>query len=55
LASSIDRKLDVHIAFHPAAAAGVGEFLGRLGDDGVAIVVEPVEQRADRRIFPILN
>ena len=51
----IDRKLDVHVAFHFAAAAGVGEFFGRLGDDGVAVVVEPVDQRPDRREFLILD
>jgi hypothetical protein len=29
----------------------IDEFLGRLGHDAVAIVVEPVDQRPDRRIF----
>jgi hypothetical protein len=33
----------------------VDEFLGRLGDHGVAVVVEPIDQGADRRIFLILN
>ena len=51
----IDRELDVHVALDLAAAAGVDEFLGRLGDDGVAVVVEPVDQRTDRRIFLILD
>jgi hypothetical protein len=51
----IDCEFDVHISLHPAAAAGVDEFLDRLGDDGVAVIVEPVDQRADRRIFLILN
>src|SRR6201999_2878127 len=51
----IDRELDVHVALDLAAAAGVDEFLGRLGDDGVAVVVQPVDQRADRRIFLILD
>ena len=45
----IDRKLDVHVALHFAPAGGVDEFLGRLGDDRVAIIIEPVDQRADRR------
>ncbi len=51
----IDRKLDVHIALHLAAARGVDEFLGRLGDDGVAVVVEPVDQGTDRGIFLIFD
>ena len=51
----IDRKLDVHVTLHLAPAAGVDEFLGRLGNDGVAVVVQPVDQRADRREFRILN
>jgi hypothetical protein len=44
----IDRKLDVHIAFDLAAAGLIDKFLGRLGDDAVAIVVEPIDQRPDR-------
>ena len=51
----IDRELDVHVAFDLAAAGLVDEFLGRLGDDRVAVVVEPVDQRADRGIFLILD
>src|SRR3954466_12078289 len=38
-----------------ATAAGVDEFLGRLGNDGVAVVIEPVDQRPDRGIFLILD
>jgi hypothetical protein len=38
----VHRELDVHVAPDLAAAASVDEFLGRLGDDGVAVVVEPV-------------
>ena len=51
----IDRKLDVHVAFDLAAAGLVDEFLGRLGDDGVAVVVEPIDQRTDRGILLILD
>jgi hypothetical protein len=51
----IDRKLDVHVALHLAAAAGVDEFLGRLGHDGVAVVIEPIDQGTDRRIFLIFD
>ena len=40
----INRKLDMHVALDLAAAARVDEFLGRLGDDGVAVVVQPVDQ-----------
>src|SRR6476659_3221239 len=51
----IDCKLDVHVALHLAAAGLVDEFLGRLGHDAVAVVVEPVDQGPDRRIFLILD
>ena len=51
----IDRKLDVHVALDLAAAGLIDEFLGRLGDDGIAVVVEPIDQRPDRRIFLILD
>ena len=36
-------------------AAGVGELLDRLGDHGIAVVVEPIDQGPDRRIFLILD
>src|SRR5215470_7300031 len=38
-----------------APAGLIDEFLGRLGHDAVAIVVEPVDQRPDRRIFLVLG
>jgi hypothetical protein len=36
-------------------AAGVDEFLDRLSDDGVTVVIEPVDHRTDRRKFLILD
>jgi hypothetical protein len=51
----MDRDLDVHVAEDLAAPGGVDVFLGRLGDDGIAIVVEPVDQRPDRGKFLILD
>lgn len=51
----IDRELDVHVALDLAPAGLIDEFLGRLGHDAVAIVVEPVDQRPDRRIFLVLG
>jgi hypothetical protein len=33
----------------------IDEFLGRLGHDAVAVVIEPVDQRPDRRIFLVLD
>ena len=51
----INSEFDVHAALYPAMAAGVGELLGRLGDHGIAVVVEPIDQGADRRIFLILD
>ena len=51
----IDCEFDIHVALHLAAAAGVDELLGRLGDHGVAVVIEPVDQGPDRGIFLILD
>ena len=51
----VDGQLDIHVAFDLAASGGVGEFLGRLGDHGVAVIVQPVDQRADRRILLVLD
>jgi hypothetical protein len=39
------RQFDIHVALDLAAAAGVDEFLGRLGDDGIAVVIQPVDRR----------
>src|SRR5581483_6454465 len=50
----VDGELNVHIALDLPAAGGVDEFLRRLGDDGVTVVVEPVDQRTYGRIFLIL-
>src|ERR1700722_5633267 len=51
----IDRNLDVHIAFDLPMPAGVDIFFRGLGDDRVAIVIKPVDQGTDRRIFLIFN
>ena len=51
----IDGELDVHIALHLAPAAGVDEFLGGLGDHRVPVVVEPVDQRPNRRVLLIFD
>jgi hypothetical protein len=51
----VDRELDVHVALHLAPAGLIDELLGRLGDDRVAVVVEPVDQRANRRVLLILD
>ena len=51
----IDGEFDVHVALHLAPAGSVDEFLGRLGDDGVAVVVEPIDQRTDRGVFLIFD
>ena len=51
----VDRKLDVHVALDFAPSERIGEFLGRLGAHHVAIIVEPVDQRPDRRIFGVVH
>src|SRR6202035_2627386 len=37
------------------AAAGVDELLGRLGNDGIAVVIEPIDQGADRGVILIFD
>ncbi len=51
----VDRQLDVHVALDAAPAHRVGELLGRLGDHRVAVVIEPIDQRPDRRVFLVLE
>lgn len=51
----VDGEFDVHVALDLAAAGGVGELLGRLGHHGVAIVVQPIDERADRGILLIFD
>ena len=51
----VDRELDIHVAFDLAAAGRVDELLCRLGHDRVAVVVEPVDQRPNGRIFLIVH
>ena len=54
-AHGINREFDVHVAFDLAAASGIGELFGRLGHHREAVVVQPIDQRADRRIFLLLG
>lgn len=51
----VDAQLDIHVAFDFSTTLAVGVFLGRLGDHGVAVVMQPVDQRPDRRILVILE
>jgi len=51
----INHELDVHIALHLAAAAGVHVFLGQVGDNAVIVILEPIEVRPRHRIFEILD
>ena len=51
----IHGQFDVNASFELAAAALVRELFHGLQDDNVAIVIEPICQRADRRIFLIFN
>jgi hypothetical protein len=51
----IDRELDIHVTLYLAPAVGIDKFLGRLGDHGEAVVIQPVDQRAYRRKILILN
>ena len=51
----IDGQLDVNASFELSAATRIRKLFDRLHDDNVAIVIEPIGQWADRRIFLIFN
>ena len=51
----IDSQFDVHVAFYLPAALTVGVFLGWLCHHVEAVIVQPVNQGADRRILVILQ
>ena len=40
---AIDGELDIHVAFDLAAASLVDELFGRLSQDRITVVVEPVD------------
>jgi hypothetical protein len=46
----VHRQLDVHVALDLPPPGAVGVFLGGLGDHRVAVVLQPVDQRADRGV-----
>src|SRR5207237_1147254 len=48
-------EFDIHIAFDLAPPGGIDEFLGGLGDDRIAVIVQPIEQRANRGIFLVFD
>jgi hypothetical protein len=52
---SVDGKLDIRVALDLATAAGIDEFFSQLGGDREAVVVQPVDQRADRGEFLVLD
>src|SRR3546814_4165337 len=51
----VDRQLDVHVALDPTPTLGIGKLLCRLRHQAVAIVVEPVDQRPDRRVLLVFQ
>ena len=51
----VDRQLDIHIAFDLAAPLAVGEFLGRFGHHGEAVVMQPIHERTDRAVFVVFQ
>src|SRR5437588_6315899 len=51
----VDGELDVHVPFNLAASGLVDELLGGLGDDRVAVVIEPIDQWPDRGVLLILD
>jgi len=52
---SADCQLNIHVAFYLAAALAVRKFLGGLRDHREAVVLQPVNQRPDRRVFLVIQ
>jgi len=46
---------DIHVALDLATAGRVRVLLGGLGHHGVAVVVEPIDQRSQRRVLLVLD
>ena len=51
----VDRKFDVDVALDLAPASLIDEFFGCFGNYGEAVVVQPIEERLERRMFVILE
>src|SRR3546814_1835345 len=51
----VDGEIDVDGVADASTARGIGEIPGGLGDQGISVVVEPVDQRADRGVLLILE
>jgi len=51
----IDRELYVHVASDLATTTSVDKFLSRFGHDSETVIVKPIDQGAERRIFLILG
>ena len=51
----VDRKFNVDVALQLSVAAGIDEFLHRLRNHAVAVVVQPIDQRADRDIVAVFG
>lgn len=41
----IDREFDVDVSLQLAVTAGIDKLLGRLRNDGIAVVIQPIDQR----------
>ena len=51
----VDGQLDVHITLDLTTPTGIGEFLHRLRNHRVTVVIQPIDQRSNRRILLIFN
>ena len=51
----VDCDFDVHITFESPTAFTIVKLFGGFRDDGITVVIEPVDQRTDRRKFLIFD
>jgi hypothetical protein len=51
----VDRKFDVYVAFDFPPTRLIEEFFGCFGNHGEPVVVQPIEEWLERRMFIILE
>jgi len=47
----VDRQLDAYFAFDTTTAAGIDGLFHRLGNHGVSVIIEPIDQWPDRGVL----
>ena len=51
----IDCQFDIHVALDLPPTGGIRVFLGRLGHEGITVILQPVHEGANGGIFLVLH